>query len=260
VARLEVEVIVTTSQPIPAYGGIALGDNVLQDLAASLRGNSIPLVTNHDRRRPIDGRCIDAQVRDRDDGYREVWALLDVDEEAWRAFEAERDAAGAPGGMSFSGSVPLGTYGPEGATADDAVIAIAADMATFSQDEIVAAATELGQIGIVAAGERFEFAHDPQQVVDFSIQFSVLVPLGVSIAANIITLALARFLRPQRPTIFHFHIHRQDSTITGRVETSDRRVLERSIEALEELAACDPSPGAIQWDDEGIHWRADDQD
>src|SRR5690348_11091337 len=100
--RREVEAIVATDHPIAAYGGIQVSEAVLRNLAEAIRSGSIPMFIGHDIRRPLNPTVLDAQVRQRPDGYKEVWMSFTVDADAWAEFEKDRAASGGPGGFSFS--------------------------------------------------------------------------------------------------------------------------------------------------------------
>jgi len=88
----------TTNEPIEAYGGIILSDNVLEHIAEKLRLNLMPMLNQHDPMRRIDSRCLRAEVVDLPDGFKAVKAEFEVDSEAWAAVEAEWKAVGVEGG------------------------------------------------------------------------------------------------------------------------------------------------------------------
>ena len=88
------EVIITTTHPIAAYGGIQIGENVLEEMATALKAGGLPMVAHHDLRRPMDAAVLAVSVRDRADGFKELWALLRVDADQWAMVEKERVAAG----------------------------------------------------------------------------------------------------------------------------------------------------------------------
>ena len=76
--RVEVEGIVATDQPLSAYGGIRVDETVLHDLAEALRSGSLPMLLSHDIRRPLNAVVLDSEVRERPDGYKEVWIRFTV--------------------------------------------------------------------------------------------------------------------------------------------------------------------------------------
>ena len=62
--RVEVEAIVTTSQPVPAYGGVQLDESVLYDIAEAIRSGSLPMLIGHDIRRPLNPTILDGNWSD----------------------------------------------------------------------------------------------------------------------------------------------------------------------------------------------------
>lgn len=58
--RIEVEAIVATGHPVPAYGGIQLDESALNDIAGAIRSGSLPMLIGHDIRRPLNPTVLDA--------------------------------------------------------------------------------------------------------------------------------------------------------------------------------------------------------
>jgi len=226
---------------------VQLGEQVLKDLAEGLRTGTMRSLWQHDIRRPSAFQILDAGVRQRGDGVREVWALADVDADEWAQHQAELAAAGAPGGMSFSGSEPLGELSSQ--SPDDALsLNLAADRGHWTDEEILAAAEELRSLGPVSVGRRFEFAHDPRAVVDLWLAWKNYgEPIVLGAGGNFLFAALRRFLRLDKPTIFHLTIEEENRTIHGHLETHDTDVLKRAIDALAQLASRDEGAGPATW-------------
>lgn len=243
--------IVATSGPFPAYGTrIQLGDAVLESLAEGLRTGRLGSLWHHDIRQPADFRILDAGLRVRPDGEREVWALVEVDSDQWSAYQANLDAAGAPGGVSFSGSEPLAEL-PALSGTDEVYTHISADMGHWSDQEILEAAEELRRLGVVSAGRRFEFAHDPRAVVDLLFALKEIgLPIFLGVASNVLYEPLKRFLRHDKPTIFHFEVRDKDQWVRAYLETDDEAVLERAIDTFERLVLGTTST----WDDDEGGW------
>jgi hypothetical protein len=87
---------------LPAYGGVRVDESVLYDLAEAILSGSLPMLVGHDIRRPLNPTILDAQVRARSDGYKEVRIRFTVDADAWAEFEEELAVSEAPGGFSFA--------------------------------------------------------------------------------------------------------------------------------------------------------------
>ena len=246
--RRIVEAIVTGSRPFPAYGGgVQLGDAVLEELAAALRAGQLPVFINHDIRRPMDAKILDAEVRPTADGFKEVWVRIDVDAGQWDAFDQQRIAAGAPGGFSFSAAQPVRVL--DGLpSASTEVIELAADASHWPDEVLLAAAEDLRQIGTVDVGRRFAFAYDPAAVVVISIALNLVL----TVVGNALYDALKRFLFTDRPTIFHFRVERGDELVEARLETSASDTLRQAVDAFDELV----NPGRLfVWDEESGEWK-----
>ena len=55
------------------------------------------MLIEHDIRRPLNATVLDAEVRQRPDGYKEVWIRFTVDADTWAQFEEEVAASGGAG-------------------------------------------------------------------------------------------------------------------------------------------------------------------
>ena len=94
--------LMATTELIPAYGGFRLPREKLEELARALRSQSVPMRLFHDAREPAYVENVDPEIRERPDGEYELWVEFDVEEEGWAKYEAERDAQGGRGGLSFT--------------------------------------------------------------------------------------------------------------------------------------------------------------
>jgi hypothetical protein len=247
VGRTEVETVLATSQPVPAYGGIRIDDRALQQIVETIRAGRTPMLLDHDLRQPFDATIVDAGIRKRPDGYSEVWIRLDVDSEQWTRWRAELAERAAPGGFSFSVAEPLTTVsGQEGATGE---FDLAADAAYWSDADLLAAAEQLRRVGHVRLNRRYAFHHDPTPVVAF---YLILRDLGIDIVADAVYDALKRFLLPDRPTVFEFRVVRETETVEARLETSDRVALRNAVESFDRLV----NPGGLEvWDVDANEWK-----
>lgn len=168
-------------------------------------------------------------MRQRPAGYKEVWIRFSVDADAWKRFEAELAASGAPGGFSFAFSEPIADL-PALADEPVAPVSLEADASHWSEEELLAAAEDLRAIGSVHVGRRYQFAFEPLAVVVLTL---VLVPILTGLATNALYDGLKRFLRPGRHTIFQSRVEREDgSSVDARLETDDPEALRHAIGAL----------------------------
>lgn len=246
---VEVEAVVATDQPLPAYGGVRVDESVLYDLTEAIRSGSLPMLVGHDIRRPLNPTILDAQVRGRSDGYKEAWIRFTVDADAWAEFEEELAASGAPGGFSFAFSEPIANL-PVLTGDSVASVAIEADASHWSDADLLAAAEDLQAVGPVHVGRRYQFAFEPLAVVVLTL---VLVPILTGLVTNALYDALKRFLRQGRSTIFQFRVEREDgSRADARLETEDPEVLRHAIEAFGQLV----NPEQLnEWDERERTWK-----
>ena len=246
---VEIEAVVATDQPLPAYGGIRLDESVLYDLAEAIKSGSLPMLIGHDLRRPLNPTILDAHVRERSDGYKEVWIRFTVDGNAWAEFQGELAASGAPGGFSFAFTEPIANLPPRAGSSVASVV-IEADASHWSDADLLAAAQDLQSVGSVHVGRRYQFALEPLAVVVLTF---VLVPILTGLATNAIYDGLKRFIRRGSRTIFQFRIEREDErNVDARLETDDSEVLRHAIEAFDRLAHAEQ---LNEWDDRERAWK-----
>ena len=251
---VQVDAVITTGERTPtAYGIVQLEEPLLQQIAAAVRDGSMPLWMNHGVRDRWRARVIDSGVRTRADGVREVWACLEVDEADWERWQSMLRGTGAPGGMSFSMSTPQGWLDAESASAP-LRFDLAADAFHWDDDVRLDAGSALRAAGDVEIGQRYSFALEPPAIVSLTVAWKdVFEPILLSIAASCIFEGLRRFMKPDKPTTFHFKVERRDQSVHGHLETDDQEVLRRAIEALEQIAI---SPSSIlEWDEAQEAWR-----
>ncbi|HUK71649.1 MAG TPA: hypothetical protein VLW50_23260, partial [Streptosporangiaceae bacterium] len=179
---VEVEAIVATDHPLAAYGGVRIDEAVLQDLADAIRSGSFPMFIGHDIRRPLEPTVLDARVRQRPDGYKEVWIMFSVNADDWKQFERERVASGAPGGFSFTGSERVAML-PALSSDSVASVVLDADASHWSDEDLLAAAEDLRAIGAVSVGRRYQFALEPAAIVAVSL---VVAPVLTGLFTNVL--------------------------------------------------------------------------
>jgi hypothetical protein len=247
--RVEVEAIVTTSQPVSAYGGFQLDESVLYDIAEAIRSGSLPMLIGHDIRRPLNPTILDVQVRPRPDGYKEVWIRFTVDADAWAQFEEERAASGAPGGFSLAFSEPVADLPPL-ANESVAPVAIEADASHWSDEDLLAAAETFRAIGPVHVGRCYQFAFEPLAVVVLTL---IAAPIITGLITNALYDGLKRFLRRGQRTSFQFRVEREDGTgVEARLETDDPEVLRHAIGAFNQLINADQ---LNEWNEDEQTWE-----
>lgn len=244
---VEVEAVVATSHPIPAYGGVQLGGgDILEQMADALRRGDLPLMLQHDIRRQLKASVLDAEARDRADGYKEVWVRFEVDAAQWNEFERERVDAGAPGGMSFACGEPVGLLQALGGDVQANFI-LAADASHWDDATLFDAGEALRAAGAVALQRRYEFSHIPNAVI--VLQVAGTLTLGV--IANAVYDALKRFIGRNKRTTFHIHVVKDGLDVTAHVETDDPESLRRALDSFDAAVR----PGRLfVWDEEQGGW------
>jgi hypothetical protein len=73
-----------TTNPIPAYGGVALPPEVMYKLAAAIQEGRLPLRVNHDERHSLEMQILLVDVRETKTGSLGVWVEYEVDEQEWK--------------------------------------------------------------------------------------------------------------------------------------------------------------------------------
>jgi hypothetical protein len=231
-ATVSVSSIVTTTQPVPAYGGVRLSKDILEQIAAKLNAGEMPMTANHDARRPIAVENVRAGVRLRDDGEYEVWADFDADAVAWGDFMAERDALQAPGGMSFTMGIPIDVPG-EDTDLRRVLVRVAADAAHFSDGDLLASVA--ASTGVrVSPSRLYQFGAESlaRVICDLGPSFFLAIP------PNLISSYLYDLLSPfvptrqGKPSILELRVAQTSDTIekTVYLKTTDKKALRSAIE------------------------------
>jgi hypothetical protein len=243
-----------TTDRIPAYGGFRLSVEELETILGELKAGAVETRLSHDSRRPLHVENVEASIEQRPDGEYALWVEFDADEDGWAEYEAERDAQGGPGGLSFT---LMGTFEnlPGRGEPTSVSVVVAADAAHFSDQEIRAAAEALADAGPVKASRLYQFAVAPAALalIQFLAQEGAQIPPGVFAAWLYDAL---RRLRPGGGTPAVDLQLIEDGTgrrVLGHIPAqTDPEVAKRAIEAWESVSN---GEGTYEWTpDEG--WRS----
>jgi hypothetical protein len=175
-----VRAILATTDYIPSYGGFRLSLENLEDMRRTLDTQTVQTRLQHDSRRPLRVENAKAEIEQRADGEYALWLEFDADEEGWAEYEAERDAQGAPGGMSFTLGEPF--YEIEGRDGPTSVsVVVGGDAGHFTDAQIQAAADALAGVGAVKGERLYQFAvvSTALALVQFVLQQGAQVPANV---------------------------------------------------------------------------------
>jgi hypothetical protein len=241
-----------TTDRIPAYGGFRLSLQDLETILDELKTGAVQTRLFHDSRRPLRVENVEASIEQRLDGEYALRIEFDADEERWAEYEAERDAQGGPGGLSFT---LTGTFENLPGTGEPTSVSalVAADAAHFSDEEIRAAAEALTNAGPVKACRLYQFAIAPTALalIQFFVQEGAQIPPGVFSAWLYDAL---RRLRPGGGTPAVDLQLIEDGTgrrVLGQIPAqTDPEVAKRAIEAWESVSN---GEGTYEWTpDEGL--------
>jgi hypothetical protein len=245
--RVFAKAILATDHEIPAYNGFRLSVDALRQLANAVMGGGMEMLVQHDLSRPLNASDVHAEVRWNEQGWHEVLLEFEADEEAWNQFEAERIAAGAPGGMSFSFFAPLSRAG----TGDRPTIVLGGDAHHFSPADLEEAGTRLLPLADVELKELFQFSHEPLAKVVVEYGWEVLKATPPDMLASFLADALRGLIGKRRDaggkTVVDFIITETEDerVVRATVTTDSDEVAIKAIEALGRLGV-----GRYRWDDE----------
>lgn len=228
--------ILMTSERVAAYGGVGFAPEALEQVASAIRGGAIPFHLDHDLRKPVRARNLDAFVRAREDGIYELRFTLEVHPDDVERF-------GDRAGMSATITVPLDREDSHPEPLNP-LIEVSADAAWFPTNELLAAETTLIGRGVPADKIRtehalqFSFTPDPQIFVTLGLD--LLNSLGASaIWAGIVRIFRGRSTPrggdARGTTRINVTITNGVRSVTAVVETNDEYAARRAFDALEEL-------------------------
>lgn len=238
---LAVDSILMTSEPIAAYGGIAMPSETLESLAASLRSTGLRMHLDHDLSRPLRVRNPKVWVEERADGVH----LLRM------AYEIHRDdfeLAGQRRGMSTTIHSPLPGRSPQ-AGVQDPLLALAADSAWFEYEALLLAEDALKNSGVPGGRMRVERAYQFSAVPDPQV-FVTVIPalvmgLGTGLLGNMLWDGIKLLFQkrktpkggsPSTPTTVNLQLTDGERSLTGVVQTASEEVAGEAIVAFEAVA------------------------
>jgi hypothetical protein len=250
-----------TSQPIDAYGGLAIPGAVLQDIARQIQEGEIPFHIDHDLSKPLRVRSLEVFVELRPEGYEALVFRAEVhaDDVHW--------VQSRPG-MSATLTVPIER--DEGAQiVENASLQVSADHAWFGDDGLIEAETYFIDQGLGRDKLRVERALQFGLVPDPQIFITVVYPLLISVGAGAIwdgiKLLFARRRTPKggvvdAPTVINMTVTDGTRSVTAVVKTTDGAVAKHAIDTIGPTvrdffnSPIPQSPATTVWDEENHNW------
>jgi hypothetical protein len=235
-----------TTDYVLSYGGIRLSLPALESMLQGLTAGTAQTRLFHDSRRPLRVENVEAGIEQRPDGEYALWVEFDADEDRWAEYEAERDARGGPGGLSFTLTETFDDLQARGEPTSVSIV-VAADAGHFSDQQIRAAADALTGTGSVKASRLYQFAAEPTALalIQFLVQEGAQIPPGVFSAWLYDAL---RRLHPGRETPAVDLQLIEDGTgrrVLGHIPAqTDPEVAKRAIEAWESVSNRE---GTYEW-------------
>jgi hypothetical protein len=242
-----------TTDYVRSYGGLKLSLENLESILQDLMAGTMETRLFHDARRPLRVENAKAEIEQRADGEYELWVEFDADEEGWAEYEAERDARGAPGGLSFTVTETFYELASRGGPTSVSVV-VAGDAGHFTDEQIQAAADALAGVGPVKGDRLFQF-----EIVSTALALvQFILQEGAQVPANVFASWLYDALRRLRPgggtpavdlQVIEDGVGRR---VTAHIPAqTDREVAKRAIEAWESVAN---QPGTWEWTSDE-RWR-----
>jgi hypothetical protein len=219
---------VASTHPVEKYPGWHLSAEALEEMAEHLRSGDIPMLFDHDARERIEARVLDAQVVPPDQGHSALDVVFEVDAEAWEGIQDRFADAGAPGGFSFSATVPQ--VAPK--SGDEALVILAADAAAWTDRDRAEAGALLDAVVPTQTDRLFQYSG-----LELATIFLVLAEgVGLGVLGNVVYDALRRLLS-RRKSETRIEIHRRSPdgrSLKAIVTTSDPEIAREALETLSE--------------------------
>lgn len=260
--------VMMTDERISAYGGFAAPVEVLENAAAQINRQGLPMHVEHDLARPLRVRKVRAHVHN-EDGVNQLRCEMEVhpDDAHWLDSlpgmsvtimrPISRDAA-------FEGGVPGG-------------VSISADHAWFDDDSLVAAESALivdercDETISIKRAYQFGIVPDPQIYVD--VAYTVLLSIGASAIWDGVKVLWRRRRTPEGasadvPTTVNWTISGREHSVTGVIKTNDEAIAAQAIGSLKDATAAifgvdgkrtdavdkGSSKTVIEWDTDSETW------
>lgn len=231
----EITAVVATTHPLEKYDGrFRATREDLVEMAEAYRAGQMRMNFGHDPLQPSDVSATDVAVMPTDDGEWKLVVTFVIDSDEWEVMARRAEEQGLPSlAMSYSRTVPFNTVGD-----GEPALAISADAAAFTQEEILDALRLLPPTVPASAGEYVQFA-----LVDEVLNIIVVVQhnsaaqsFGWATYGALLLPTLRKLRKTGQSTRYRFLIRRADGPETDVIAAVDTEEdFEEMMSRLDEL-------------------------
>jgi len=251
-----------TSQPIEAYGGVAVPTDLLRQLADQFTEQGLPFHRDHDLTKPIRMRHVQAFVKERSDGIAELRFTADLHKDDTQWLESHP-------GVSATLMSPLARDQGRRSSIFPA-LQISADHAWFDDEALIESERALVSHGLspddVLVQRAYQFGMVPSAQIFATVVLPVFLSLGAAAIWDGIKLLFKRRRTPlggdqSATTTLNITVVDGDRSLNAVVASSEEAVAERALQSLEVVVEqflggtndAHHRPLTV-WDDENWEW------
>lgn len=244
-ANIIVSGFIATTDPVPAYGGVALSEETIKEMASSIRLGDSQMPVAHDGRRALNLCVLGAEIRRTDRGSLGVWLELEVEEEEWKRYG---DLRAFSVGMIEHLVKPTGDSEP--------FIGIYADAAHFDEQLLAEVEAKLKSSFVVGVGRLYQFSELPPPNVIIEMTMVALQALPGNLLGAVLYDALKMLLKPKHAprTVFRFRLKDKQRWVEGYLETDSEVVAREAVRSLPQLASAQAGDQAFEFDSKKKRW------
>jgi len=251
--KLIVQGFMATTNPVPAYGGVALTPEAIYNLAASLNESHIPMTFNHDARYQASFKLLSAQVRQTDTDNIGVWVELEVEEDEWKKH---------PSLNGFSVTLVGDSFEPN-PTNTKPQIRIFVEAEQFDQPSFNSAIEQLEKSFAVGGGRLYQFSWLPPARVVLDIAIATLQALPANLLASALYDGLKYLFRPKISndqkqaveTVFEFKLRDGERTIEAQIKTGDIEAFKEALSTIKSLTPPYTKGNNFEFDQKERKWK-----
>ena len=244
----EQAIVCMATDPISAYGGFQFAPSALEDILAGIREGRLQMTADHDGRKRLNPRWINAEIRRTERGSLGVYVDFEVDEDEWAKYGRV--------GWSVSGTVWVWKASQENSSP---ALSVQADASHFDGQALEAAIKALCPHFAVSGGLLYQFSEIPPARIMIEMALLTLQVIPINLISSALYDGFRHFLRPRRAdkSIFEFRIsdEERNRSINARIETSDPDILRSALTQMQTLYSGRPEDDTYEFDDQDQEWR-----